>query len=204
MEPNPRKIKNPATSAGQIRPFLGAFSAPLERMYSKLDLFLPGTSNQSHLYSKQADPVRQKTIADATGPPTFMDYIRNLDCVKCLVIIFRVILLWNSEGSVETSGSPQNCPFPLDKQALSSSLPNTAVRCAFPRRPALALSMLEEFHLAQALLGLGFRLVRVRPDSSCRPPTGPCIRFSVCESWSIPPLRPIVTRSGEKSIGEQM
>ena len=37
-----------------------------------------------------------------------MDYIRNLDAVKCLVIIFRVILLWNSEGSVETENGPEN------------------------------------------------------------------------------------------------
>jgi len=36
LEPNPRKIKNPATSAGQIRPFSGHLgSAPLERMYSE-------------------------------------------------------------------------------------------------------------------------------------------------------------------------
>ena len=61
LEPNPRKIKNPATSAGQIRPFLrGRLSAPLERMYSKLAVRLPGVRNQSHLkMSRQTRNVRR-------------------------------------------------------------------------------------------------------------------------------------------------
>jgi hypothetical protein len=84
-----------------------------------------------------------------------MDYIRNLDCVKCLVIIFRVILLWNSEGLWKRADRRKNGPFLLTNRAFLY----TAVRCAFPRGSPLALSVLEEFHLAQALLGLGFRLV---------------------------------------------
>ena len=81
-----------------------------------------------------------------------MHYIRNLDCVKCLVIIFRVILLWNSEALWKRV---DRGPF----LTINRAFPQTAVRCALPRRSSLALSMLEKFHLAQALLGLGFRLV---------------------------------------------
>src|SRR5579863_8451861 len=62
LGPIPRKnlvqIKNPATSAGRIRPLLEAFYAPLERMCSKLDFFLPGIRNQPHLWmSRQARSV---------------------------------------------------------------------------------------------------------------------------------------------------
>jgi hypothetical protein len=85
-----------------------------------------------------------------------MDYIRNLDGVKCLVIIFRVILLWNSEALVETTGAPEKRAISPDKTGLLG----LAVRCELPRKPALTLAMLEKFHLAQALLGLGFGLVR--------------------------------------------
>jgi hypothetical protein len=50
LGPTLRTIKNPASSAGRFRPLLGSLMASaLERMCSKLDLFLPGICNQSHL-----------------------------------------------------------------------------------------------------------------------------------------------------------
>jgi hypothetical protein len=38
-----------------------------------------------------------------------MHYIRNLDGVKCLVIIFRVILLWNSEEMWKLANPSKQC-----------------------------------------------------------------------------------------------
>jgi hypothetical protein len=63
LGPIPRKIKNPATSAGQIRPaFWAVCSVALERMNSKLVLFLPG-SNQSHLkMSRQTRNIRRRVL----------------------------------------------------------------------------------------------------------------------------------------------
>ena len=50
-KPTRNQIKNPATSAGRIRPSLG-------RMCSKLDFLLPGVRNQHHLWmSRQARSV---------------------------------------------------------------------------------------------------------------------------------------------------
>jgi hypothetical protein len=63
LEPKPRKnlnkIKNPATSAGRIRPSLWAlFPRALGRMCSQLVFFLPGVRNQPHLWmSRQARSV---------------------------------------------------------------------------------------------------------------------------------------------------
>jgi len=54
-----KQIKNPATSAGRIRPSLWAsFPRALGRMCSKLDFQLPGVRNQPHLWmSRQARSV---------------------------------------------------------------------------------------------------------------------------------------------------
>ncbi len=50
-----RTIKNPASSAGQIRLLLGPlFRAALKRMYSKLECRLSGACNQSHLCFQKA------------------------------------------------------------------------------------------------------------------------------------------------------
>jgi hypothetical protein len=59
LEPMLRAIKNPATSAGRIRPSPGRhFRAPLGRMCSKLVFFLSGVRNQPHLWmSRQARSV---------------------------------------------------------------------------------------------------------------------------------------------------
>ena len=53
------KLKNPATSAGRIRPSLWAHSSrAFGRMCSKLVFFLPGVDNQPHLWkSRQARSV---------------------------------------------------------------------------------------------------------------------------------------------------
>jgi hypothetical protein len=56
---NRKQIKNPATSAGRIRPSLWApIPRALGRMCSKLVFFLPGVRNQPHLWiSRQARSV---------------------------------------------------------------------------------------------------------------------------------------------------
>jgi hypothetical protein len=48
------KIKNPASSAGRVRPFPGPLSPrPLGRICSMLDCFLPGVRNQPHLWMRR-------------------------------------------------------------------------------------------------------------------------------------------------------
>jgi len=55
LEPTSREIKNPASSAGLIRPLLQPLepTQPSGRMCSMLDFFLPGVRNQPHLMMRR-------------------------------------------------------------------------------------------------------------------------------------------------------
>ena len=80
-----------------------------------------------------------------------MDYIRNLNRVKCLVMISRVILLWNSGDMWKLKEASQMACFFEDLHGW---------RARFPQISAdLLLAMLEIFHLPEAFLCFGLRLV---------------------------------------------
>ena len=89
LEPKPRKIKNPASSAGLIRPLLQPLQStrPLERMCSKLDFFLPGVRVQPHLLMRrQTRSVRR--FPGCRGPYRHQVSIASLEIPSSALPLF--------------------------------------------------------------------------------------------------------------------
>ena len=87
-EKSVQTIKNPATSAGRIRPSLQAsFPRAFGRMCSKLGFFLPGICNQSHLWmSRQARSVSRQ--APNQGSTNFTPVYQNSKSRQVAFTIF--------------------------------------------------------------------------------------------------------------------
>jgi hypothetical protein len=88
--------KNPASSAGRIRPLLGPLNlSALERMCSKLDFFLPGVRNQPHLWmSRQAPSVSR--LPTNQGSTNIRRVYQNFRWRQAEDVISAHALLWNS------------------------------------------------------------------------------------------------------------
>src|SRR5580658_1836563 len=85
LEPKPREIKNPASSAGRLRPSRRLLNEPpTGQTCSMLEFVLPGVSIQLHLLGRPG-PSGESPANE--GPPTSKEYIKNFYFVKHIQII---------------------------------------------------------------------------------------------------------------------